>query len=293
MSQQMTVADFRRTLTGSMRDEVAKQLPTGVDPERFIRTAITVVQMNPDLLEANRTSLFGAVMLAAKDGLLPDGREATIQIYNTKVRQGGREAWIKQAQYMPMVQGLLKKMYEAGAAYIDAAAVYAKDHFVFARGDNPRLEHEPDIASDDPGPVVASYAIVKLANGEIKREVMPRRDIEKVRSMSRSAEGPGWTKWYDQFAIKAVLKRIYKQLPQESDELQRVIEHDNAAMGFGSLDALIEPPANDTGEDDSSDNLLPNKSGRPSRLNKIIQDADTPEAEPVPAEEPHQHDVQF
>ena len=270
MSNALTIKEFRDALTGNMRAEIAKQLPKGIDPDRFIRTAITVVQMHPELLEANRTSLFGAVMLAAKDGLLPDGREATIQIYNTKVKQNGKEIWIKQAQYMPMVHGLLKKMYEAGAAYIDAAAVYEKDHFVFVRGDNPRLEHEPDLVSDDPGKVIAAYAIVKLANGEVKREVMPRRDIEKVRRASKAPDGPGWSNWYDQFAIKAVLKRVYKQIPHQTEELLRVIEHDNQAMGFEPL----EVPA---AQEEKPAELPPPDPKRSTRLQKLVQQ----QAEPV------------
>ncbi|WP_196800154.1 recombinase RecT [Thioalkalivibrio sp. ARh3] len=222
---------FRNSMQ-SMRSEIAKQLPKEIDPDRFIRTAITVVGMRPDLLEADRQSLFGAFMLSAKDGLLPDDREATIQIYNTNVGNRQNPQWVKKAQYMPMVGGLLAKMYESGAKYIDAAAVYEKDHFRFARGDEPRIEHEPYLGAEDPGNVIAAYAIAKLSNGEIKREVMPRRDIEKIREASKSSNGPGWTNWYDQFAIKGVLKRLYKQMPHQNDTLQSVIEHDNNAMQF-------------------------------------------------------------
>lgn len=278
MSRQLTVNEFRSQLTGSMRGEIAKQLPKGIDPDRFIRTAITVIQMRPELLEANKTSLFGALMQAAKDGLLPDDREATIQIYKTKVNQNGHEVWVKMAQYMPMVGGLLRKMYEAGCTYVDAAAVYEADHFRFKRGDDPGIEHEPNLTADDPGPVIAAYAIVKLASGEVKREVMPRRDIEKVRAASKAAEGPGWTKWYDQFAIKAVLKRIYKQLPHKSSDLDRLIEHDNEAMGFGSLEVF-------SADNDTEPKALPDKSKRPSRLNQIIQQAGVSD-EPAEQSEP-------
>jgi recombination protein RecT len=215
-----------------MKAEVAKQLPKGVDPDRFIRTTITTVQMNPELLEADRTSLFASCMQAAKDGLLPDGREATIQIYNTKVSGPSGDQWVKKAQYMPMVRGLIKKMYEAGCSKVDGVAVYEKDDFVYELGDEPKIAHRPYLGSDDPGPVVASYAIVKLENGEVKREVMPRRDIEKVRDASKASTGPGWTNWYDQFAIKAVLKRIYKQVPGRSDEFENVIHSDNEALGI-------------------------------------------------------------
>lgn len=227
------VNQFRSVLEGSMKAEVAKQLPKGVDPDRFIRTTITTVQMNPELLNANRSSLFASCMQAAKDGLLPDGREATIQIYNTKIRKpDGGEEWVKMAQYMPMVRGLIKKMYEAGCTKVDGVAVYEKDDFVYELGDEPKIEHRPYLGTEDPGLVIASYAIVKLENGEIKREVMPRRDIDKVREASKSSGGPGWSIWYDQFAIKAVLKRIYKQVPGRSDEFEAVAEADNQALGI-------------------------------------------------------------
>lgn len=222
------VQQFRKVLEGSMRSEVAKQLPKGVDPDRFIRTAITTVQMQPELLEANRSSLFAACMQAAKDGLLPDGREATIQIYNTKV---GNE-WVKQAQYMPMVGGLIKKMYAAGVQKIDGVAVYEKDEFIYELGDEPKITHKPYWGSQDRGQVMAAYAIVKLENGEVKREVMGRGDIDKVREASKSSNGPGWTNWYDQFAIKAVLKRVYKQVPGRNDEFESVAQADNEALGI-------------------------------------------------------------
>lgn len=210
-----------------MRDEVAKALPKGVDPDRFIRTAITTVQMRPDLLEANRSSLFGACMQAAKDGLLPDDKEATIQIYNTNVGTKQNPNWQKVATYMPMVRGIVDLMYKAGALKVDAAAVYERDHFVWYRGDDDRIEHRPDYLSADPGPVVAVYAIVKLASGETKREVMPRRDIEKVREASKQSNSGPWVKWYDQQAIKSVLKRVYKQMPRGDVHLERLFQNDN------------------------------------------------------------------
>lgn len=255
--------------------EVAKQLPKGVDPDRFMRTVITTVQGNHDLLKADRGSLFNACMQAAKDGLLPDGREATIQIYRTNI--GTREAprWVEMAQYMPMVRGLIKKMYEAGCTKVDAAAVYEKDHFRFARGDESIIEHEPYLGMDEPGPIIAAYAIVKLENGEVKREVMPRRDIEKVRLSSKAASGPGWTTWYDQFAIKAVLKRIYKQVPGRSDEFEQLAASDNEALGitidqFGQNAEDYTAPVR-TIESDHQPSKLPPEESRASRLKRKLE----------------------
>lgn len=225
-----------RNQIDKQKTELAKILPPGIDAERFVRTVVTTVQMNEELLYADRRSLFASCMKAAQDGLLPDGREAVLNIYNTKVKlAGGAEEWVKMVQYLPMVRGVLKIVRNAGGvAHIDAAAVYAKDEFTFQRGDDPKIIHNPYLGDEDPGKVVASYVIVKFDNGEIHREVMPRRDIEKTREASKagnSQNGP-WTKWYDQMAIKAVIKRAAKLLPTSSEALERVFQNDNDAMGF-------------------------------------------------------------
>lgn len=206
-------------------------LGTDANVDRFIRVVLNSVMTTPDLLEADRRSLVGACLRAAQDGLMPDGREAVLNIYNTKTKINGRDEWIKKAQYLPMVAGLVKKLYESGeVTYVDAAAVYANDKFVFRRGDEPRLEHEPTM-DDDAGIIVAAYAVIKLKNGEVKREVMPRRDIEAVRGASKSKDNGPWVTWYDQQAIKSVIKRAYKQLPK-SDALEKIIASDNEALGF-------------------------------------------------------------
>jgi recombination protein RecT len=200
----------------------------------FVRVVLNAVQQTPALLGADRRTLLLACMKAARDKLMPDGKEAVFNIYNTKQKVNGRDTWVEAVQYLPMVAGLIKKLYESGfVTFVDAAAVYAKDEFTYERGDAPKLVHKPTLAND-PGDIVAAYVVVKLKNGETKREVMPRRDIEKVRAASKAPDGPGWKNWYDQFAIKSVIKRAYKQLPS-SVELEQVIEHDNEAVGFADF----------------------------------------------------------
>ena len=242
-SKPSELQNFRSTMEGAMRAEIAKALPAGIDPDRFIRTAITAVQMTPALLGADRRSLFASCIRAAQDGLMPDGREAVLNIYNTKVDDG----WVKLVQYLPMVRGLMKVARNSGdVAHIDAAAVYERDEFIFERGDESRIVHRPYLGADDPGQVIAAYCIARLTNGEVHREVMSRRDIERVRAESKAANGPGWTKWYDQFAIKSVIKRASKLLPSSSDRMDRVIQADNEAMGFdltaGQLAAPTQQP---------------------------------------------------
>ncbi|EBQ8762702.1 hypothetical protein BKM35_21955 [Salmonella enterica] len=227
--RQETPLSWFRSAVDKRRSEFMSALPKDVNADRFIRTLITTAQMRPELLSADHRSLIASCMKAAQDGLMPDGREAVLNVYKTQI---GND-WVPMVQYLPMVRGLLKAIRNSGEiAHVDAAAVYEKDHFRFTRGDDPRIEHEPYDGDEEPGLVKAAYVIVRFDNGEIHREVMFRRDIEKVRAASRTSDGPAWRNWYDQMAIKAVIKRAHKLLPSSSERLERVIEHDNEAMGF-------------------------------------------------------------
>lgn len=219
--------------------EIRSLLPKSIDVDHFIGVCKTAVLQNPDLAQADRRTFFTACMAAANDAMFPDGKEAVLNVYNSKVKIDGRDQWIKKVQYLPMVGGMVKKLYATGlVSYVDAAAVYEADLFEYERGDISRLMHRPTMA-DDPGKIVAAYVVVKLSNGEIKREVMPRRDIEKVRAASKAPDGPGWTTWYDQFAIKSAIKRCYKQLPKIK-ELESAIAHDNEATGLASAGVTLD-----------------------------------------------------
>lgn len=88
--------DFEGQLV-ARRDEFAPALPSHITPERFQRVVVTAVNLNPDLLRANRLSLLNACAKAASDGLLPDGREGALVIFG------------KDAVWMPMVSGIIKK----------------------------------------------------------------------------------------------------------------------------------------------------------------------------------------
>lgn len=193
---------------------------------RFERVALNAIVESPDLLEANRNSLLLACQRAAKDGLMPDGQQSVLLTFNVNV--GNREAprWVKKVTYIPMVRGLLDILWETKMfSYIDAAVVYENDKFTFKRGLNLVLEHEPYIGGER-GEIVAAYFVARMRDSDYpKIEVMGREDIERIRSKSRAPD-KAWADWFDQFAIKSVIKRACKQLPR-INRLERAIESDN------------------------------------------------------------------
>jgi phage RecT family recombinase len=195
--------------------QIAMALPKHIPIERFQRVLMTAVARDPALyLEADRRTLWNAAIQCATEGLIPDGNEAALVIYNTK--KG--DQWIKAVQFLAMIAGVRKRMRNSGQVLsAEAECVFKNDEFDYAKGDEPFIKHKPNL--DDPGEFRCAYAVIRLANGEILREVMSKAEIEKARAQNKSGskEGSPWVKWYSEMARKTVLKRCAKGAPRSAD----------------------------------------------------------------------------
>lgn len=225
MSNEVAVSNidaFRMALV-KLEGQFLAALPTKIPPTKFIRTVMTSIQMNPELLEADRRSLLACCMKAAQDGLLLDGREASPVIFRTK--DGAK------VQYMPMLAGVLKRMRNSGdLASISAHVVYENDTFDYELGDNERIIHKPLLSGDRGKPVMA-YSIAKTKDGAIYREVMSVQEIEKVRAVSRAGSSGPWVSWWEEMAKKTVIRRLAKRMPSTAD-IDQMFDHDNEQYDF-------------------------------------------------------------
>jgi phage RecT family recombinase len=224
-------------------------LPSHIPVERFKRTVVVAVAQNPDLFNADRRSFFNAAQKCASDGLLPDGRQAALVVFNTKMKvpvgDGTyEERWIPAVQYMPMIQGIRERMRNTGQVLsAEAHVVYQNDKFFRKLGDDPAIIHEPPAFGVDRGRPVGAYAIIRLKNGEIIREVMDQNEIERVRAVSKAKDGPAWKGWWDEMARKTVLRRASKSAPT-SAEMAELMSRDDEPPEMPSLVELagqIEP----------------------------------------------------
>jgi recombination protein RecT len=204
-----------------MTKEFEAALPQQIPVDRFVRTIVTAVQMQPELLEADRRTLFSACMKAAQDGLLLDGREAGLSIYNDR-KNGG-----KTVAYLPMVGGILKKIRQSGEiSSIRTHVVYQGDEFDFELGDNERIHHKPNLTN--PGNPVAVYAIAKFRDGDIQREVMSHAQVQKIRAKATGIGKACWDSEWGEMAKKTVIRRLAKRLPSSND-LDHVLASENAS----------------------------------------------------------------
>jgi recombination protein RecT len=219
------VAVIRQTLT-QMAPEFKAALPAHVSEEKFRRVAMTAIQNNPDLQNADRRSLFGAIVRLAQDGLLPDGREAALVMFGNK------------AQAMPMIAGVLKKVRQSGeVAKVSAQVVYEHDHFLVRYGFDEDVEHVPPTLDKPRGKPIGAYATAVLKNGEKLLEVMSLEEIEKVRAVSRSGRNGPWAQWWGEMARKTVMRRLSKRLPMSTDLEEEIFQRD-ATMNGGATPEL-------------------------------------------------------
>lgn len=263
-----------------LKPELEKVLPAHVSVDKFMRVINTAISMNPDLYNADRRSLFTSCVKCATDGLLPDGREAALVIFNSKEKytENGqkKERWLSKVQYMPMFAGLQKKVRNSGELKeLICEVVLQADAFRYWIDDaGAHLTHEPNMEAEDRGRFKAVYCIAKTHDGGVYTEVMSKGQVEKVRQVSKSKDNGPWVGWFDEMARKTVFRRLSKRLPMSTDIEQVIRRDDNlyelakpgraaladsssgvsaakALLGIGSPSALLDtPPESDESQAD-------------------------------------------
>lgn len=239
--QELIVAQVR---SPDFQSQVALALPENMPAHRFVRATVTALMQNEDLAKAEPRSVFNAAIKCAQDGLLPDGREAALVVYN--VKQG--DSWVKRAQYLPMIAGFRKIAAEHGWS-LRTQVVYANDEFDHQLGLEERLVHKPVRPGAERGEMIAAYAVATHRDGRRELEVMYRADIEKARAVSRAKDRGPWVDWEERMWEKTVGKRLFAKLPLDPADkrvagLLADTSQDPAAAIYGNSPARqVEAPS--------------------------------------------------
>jgi recombination protein RecT len=222
-----------------MEDQLKAALPAHIPVERFARVIMTAVQINPELLECERRSLWNSALRAANDGLVPDGREGAMVVRRDSQRG-------KLAVWMPMILGVRKKARNSGEiSSWDAHIVCAGDHFEFQLGDNPQVHHAYNLRAER-GQIIGAYSVCVLKDGTKSYEVMSIAEIHKVRDRSDGwraykagkIKSTPWSTDEGEMARKTVARRHSKVLPMSAD-LDDLVRRDDDDLDAG--DARQEP----------------------------------------------------
>lgn len=208
-------------------ETVVSEIPSTPDMprEKMFSAAVIAVTKTPDLLYADRASLFQSIRQCASDGLMPDGREAHLQIYNTKVKIDGVDKWIKKVQYNPMVWGITKRVLNSGKIVNFWAEVICEGEAYSVVYDNgcrqPKHVYDPMVRSDK---IIGAYAVAVNKSGLIELETMDERDLAKVKAAAKTTKV--WDMWEAEKSKVAVMRRLAKRLPLASEDKEMILGND-------------------------------------------------------------------
>ena len=251
-------------------------LPANVTVDRFTKVTLTAIQSSPEVLEADRQSLYQACVHAAARGLLPDKKEGALVVFNTKMPDG---SWVKKVQFLPMPEGIIKEMAKAGvSAY--AVSVYEKDELeIWNDDDGQHVRHKPVIFGDR-GARLGAFAAGKTKEGRSYVEAMNMDDIARVRSRSKQKDKEGnptgaWKTDTERMEQKSALHRLRKRIPMVGYEFNDDEDSDVDLSQPAEAVVATQPP--------TQTEAAPAGRKRPRALQAVVDaPAPPPEAPPPP-----------
>lgn len=233
-----------------MAPEFAKVLPSHVPAERFVRVAITALRMRPEIAKADPRMIYGEFLKCAGDGLVPDGREATINCYFSTTK---KEHLVK---YLPMIGGICKKARNSGEiATIDAQVVYEND--TYEAWTDEKGQHFKHVKTRGPaGKVILTYAYAITKDGGFFFEEVDEGQMADIEKVSAAADSGPWSgPFRDEMRRKSALRRLLKYRVPSSSDLDDVIRRDDDPEAFtkkpaelpaGKGQAALPAPAKQT-----------------------------------------------
>jgi recombination protein RecT len=201
-------------LIESLKPEIEKALPKHIDIERFSRVILTEFRKNPELIKCTPQSLMGAVLTASQLGLEigPVLGHCYLVPYKGQIEF--------QIGYRGMLE-LSRRTGEIDTLY--AECVYENDAFNVQMGLDATIEHTP-FFDGDRGKFKCVYAIAKFKNGGYNFKIMTKHEIDKIKA--KAATQKIWNEWYDQMALKTVVKQLFKFLPISVELVSKIAEND-------------------------------------------------------------------
>lgn len=258
LSNQKSIAGLLKQMEG----EITRCLPKHLTAERMARIAMTELRKTPKLQECEPMSFIAAIMQASQLGLEPGVLGSCYLIpFNNKAKG------IVECTFMPGYRGFLDLARRSGQIVsLVSRAVFKNDVFEYEFGLTENLKHKPSM--DEPGELVAVYAVAILKDGGHQFEVMSKKQVDKIRDGSQGKNHGPWVTHYEEMAKKTVLRKLFKWLPC-SVEMQKVVSLDemqeqgrqdikaSASEDF-DMSFTIEGEATESSKQDDLMNILKN-----------------------------------
>lgn len=194
-------------------------IPGHMTVEREIRTATVMLMQSKDLQAASPASFYVAVSIAINSGIGLGNGKGYLVAYKGNV------------SYVPGWKGLIDLVNRTGRAQAWTGVVHKGDHFAYALGDSPFLEHKPG-DSEEHADITHYYAIGRVKGAEFPHIVVwSVAKVIKHLNQYNKVGGKHYAVKNDDnmeaYGRKVVLLQVIKYLPT-SVELENAIAAENA-----------------------------------------------------------------
>ena len=220
-----------KEMLGNLTGAISNALPKHLTAERQIRIVTTGLQRNPALLDCTVNSIVSCVIQASQLGLEPDGvtgQAFLVPFNNTKTGQ-------KECQLIPGYKGYLSLAYNSGQVdSVNAKVVHDGDKFQYNYGLNPDLIHIPKFYPEK-REVSFVYCVIKMKSGGHVFDVMSTEEIDEHKrrySHGSKLKGSVWEKEWESMALKTVIRRTLKLVPQSPDLRLAIALDERAEVGI-------------------------------------------------------------
>lgn len=220
------------------KEDITKSLNKIIDSEFFIKSIITTVAKQPEILECTSASVITAISECAALGLVP-GSQRLVALIPFKNKKND---WKKELQMIPEYRGLIALAYRTGlVSSFDAEPKYKNDEFECEQGSAPFLKHRPKLPRllDAAEQAEFYYAICRFKNGDCKFVTMDLDEIDAVRDRKEKVS-PMWNSDYNEMAKKTCIRRLAKTLYLSPDFSFAVTKEDSILFD----ENLITEPKN-------------------------------------------------
>ena len=226
------------------KEAFAQALPSvGLTPERVIRTALTAMRQNADLMKCEPKSVVASLLQACELGLSVSntlGHCYLVPFNNTK-------KGIKECTMIIGYRGFTQLAIRSEKVNpIQTFIVYENEPFTLSGGSFPRIEHTPLSPATRGDKKIGVYAVAPLKDGSSAHAFLWADEVEALKKRSRAGASGPWVTDPDEMWKKTAIRRLAKMLPLSTDFQKAAVMDEYNEAGIVASDVIMteeEPQA--------------------------------------------------
>ena len=197
---------------------VEDALPKDFNRARFVQNSIALLNDDPDKFkEFSPAAIMAGLVRGSILGLDFFSKECYLVPFGGKL------------EFMPSYTGqvkLAKKYSQRPLKEIYARLIRQGDEFeeVIVNGE-PTINFKPKFLND--GDIIGAFAVAIYKDGGLQYEVMSLKELEQVRSCSKSKTSPAWSKFPGEMYKKTVIRRLCKHIDIEFENPSQMAEYNS------------------------------------------------------------------